>query len=82
MKLLQNKTMYVNEIHEAICLSQSTVSNHLRILHEAGLVVFSKEGRRVNYRLADGSANPYAANLLGTLRCLLGDDLPIQDRNW
>ena len=41
---------------------------------EAGLVQHIKEDRWVNYLLADGRDNPYAANLLGNLKHWLEDD--------
>ncbi|MGD8542397.1 MAG: ArsR family transcriptional regulator, partial [Desulfobacteraceae bacterium] len=58
----------------ALGLAQSTASKHLRILEEAGLVRFTKDGLWVNYRLTDGSENPYAASILGNLRHWLEDD--------
>ena len=74
IKLLQQKVMCVCEITEALGLAQSSVSKHLKILEEAGLIIYSKEGLWVNYRLADGVKSPYAANLLGNLRHWLDDD--------
>jgi len=67
VKLLQRRTLCVCEIREALGLAQSTVSKHLKILEEAGLVTYSKEGLWVNYRAADGAKSPYAANLLANL---------------
>ena len=55
-------------------LLQSTASKHLKILEDAGLITFSKEGLWVNYRLADGDRNPYVASLLGNLRHWLEED--------
>lgn len=68
IKLLQRRVMCVCEIQESLGLAQSTASKHLKILEEAGLIDYSKEGLWVNYRLADGSKNPYAASMLGNLR--------------
>jgi ArsR family transcriptional regulator, arsenate/arsenite/antimonite-responsive transcriptional repressor len=44
IKLLQRKVVCVCEIKEALDLAQSTVSKHLKILEEAGLVNFTKDG--------------------------------------
>jgi ArsR family transcriptional regulator, arsenate/arsenite/antimonite-responsive transcriptional repressor len=77
VKLLQHRTLCVCEIQEALSLAQSTASKHLKILEEAGLIVFFKEGLWVNYRLADGAKNPYAASLLGNLRHWLQEDAEI-----
>jgi ArsR family transcriptional regulator len=74
LKMLQQKSMCVCEIHVALELAQPTVSNHLKILDDAGLVTYRKSGLWVNYQLADGSANPYAATLLGNLKHWLQND--------
>jgi len=74
IKLLQQKMMCVCELQAALRIAQPTVSKHLRILEEAGLVDFKKEGLWVNYFLADGKRSPYAASLLGNLRHWLADD--------
>ncbi len=74
VKMLQEKPMCVCEIQAAIELAQPTVSNHLKILDDAGLVTYRKSGLWVNYQLADGNANPYAATLLGNLRHWLQND--------
>jgi len=74
VKLLQHKVMCVCEIQAALGLAQSTASKHLKILEEAGLIAYYKDGLWVNYNLADGTDSPYAANLLGSLRHWLDDD--------
>ena len=66
--------MCVCEIQAALGLAQSTASKHLKILEEAGLITYFKDGLWVNYSLADGTDSPYAANLLGSLRHWLDDD--------
>lgn len=74
VKLLQHKSLCVCEIHTALGLAQPTVSKHLRILEDAGLVTYRKNGLWVNYALTDGSSSPYAATLLGSLKHWLHDD--------
>ena len=74
LKLLQQKTMCVCELQAVLKISQPSVSKHLKQLEEAGLVGSKKEGLWVNYFLADGSANPYAASSLGNLRHWLEED--------
>ena len=74
LKLLQQKPMCVCEIQKALGLAQPTVSKHLKILENAGLVTYSKSGLWVNYTLADGNSTPYAATLLGNLKHWLQDD--------
>jgi ArsR family transcriptional regulator len=79
VKLLQHKVMCVCEIQAALRLAQSTVSKHLKILEEAGLITYYKDKLWVNYRLADGTDSPYAANLLGSLKHWLDDDPGLAD---
>ncbi|MBN1383193.1 MAG: winged helix-turn-helix transcriptional regulator [Deltaproteobacteria bacterium] len=68
LKLLQEKLMCVCEIQAALGIAQPTVSKHLKILEDAGLVGHKKEGLWVNYFLTDGRKSPYAATLLGQLK--------------
>jgi ArsR family transcriptional regulator len=68
IKLLQHRVLCVCEIQAALGLAQSTASKHLKILEEAGLISYTKEGLWVNYRLADGTRSPYVSAMLGNLR--------------
>ncbi len=77
VKALQFKPMCVCEIHTALGLAQPTVSKHLKILEDAGLVEWKKNGLWVNYALADGNTTPYAATLLGNLKHWLQDDAEV-----
>ena len=74
LKILEKRSMCVCELQTAIDLAQSTTSKHLKILEDAGLVDYQKDGLWVNYTLADGRQSPYAAALLGNLRHWLNDD--------
>lgn len=73
IKMLQLQALCVCEMQAALQISQPSVSKHLKLLEEAGLVTFHKDGQWVNYELADGSS-PYAASILGNLRHWLDDD--------
>ena len=77
LKMLQYKRMCVCEMQAALGIAQPTVSSHLKVLEEAGLVRYTKDGQWVNYELGDGNANPFAASLLGNLRHWLQDDAEI-----
>ncbi len=77
VKMLQQRMLCVCEIQAALGLAQSTASKHLKVLEEAGLIASAKDGQWVNYRLADGTASPYAASLLGDLRRWLDDDAEV-----
>ena len=74
VKMLQLKMMCVCEMKTALQVSQPAVSKHLKLLEDAGLVSFQKDGLWVNYSLSDGSNSPYVASLLGNLRHWLDDD--------
>ena len=50
--LLRGKTLTVTEIQNMLHLPQANISQHLQILREAGIVVTSKKGKQVLYRLA------------------------------
>jgi ArsR family transcriptional regulator, arsenate/arsenite/antimonite-responsive transcriptional repressor len=79
VKMLQHKTMCVCEMREALQVSQPTVSKSLKILEEAGLVDFKRDGLWVDYHLTDGSKSPYVATLLGNLRHWVEDEAEIKD---
>ena len=79
LKMLQHRDMCVCEIQAALGLAQPTISKHLKILEEAGLVGFVKDGLWVNYFLAEGTSSPFAATLLGNLRHWLDDEPEVHD---
>lgn len=49
--MLRERTMCVCEIDEVLDIALSTISSHLKILKQAGLIVDQKEGRWINYHL-------------------------------
>jgi ArsR family transcriptional regulator len=77
IKMLQHKTMCVCEMQSALQISQPAVSKHLKLLEDAGLIHFRKDGLWVNYHLSDGGGSPYAASILGNLKHWLEDDAKI-----
>ncbi|MBU2055844.1 MAG: metalloregulator ArsR/SmtB family transcription factor [Proteobacteria bacterium] len=79
LKMLQKRMMCVCEVQASLGIAQPTVSKHLKILEDAGLVGREKDGLWVNYFLSDGGRSPYAASLLGNLKHWLDDDPEIRD---
>lgn len=77
IKMLQHRSLCVCELQAALSIAQPTVSNHLKILEDAGLVSSVKSGLWVNYSVSDGGSSPYAASLLGNLKHWLQDDREI-----
>jgi len=79
LKMLQHKSMCVCEMKTALAISQPSVSKHLKLLEDAGLVTFKKNGLWVDYSLTDGGPSPYASAVLGNLRHWLEDDPQVVD---
>lgn len=50
---LMNGGLFVGDIAAAIGVSQSAVSHQLRVLKQARLVKFTRDGKNVTYSLAD-----------------------------
>lgn len=79
VKMLQHRVMCVCELREALGIAQSSVSKHLKILEDAGLVDYKKDGLWVNYFLTDGGKSPYVSSLLGNLRHWLENEPEIME---
>jgi len=73
VKMLEVKSMCVCEITEALDLAPSTVSKHLSLLNDAGLIQDQKEGKWVNYSLIS-HPSPFVGEMLALLRDSLRDD--------
>jgi ArsR family transcriptional regulator len=73
VKMLEVKPMCVCEITAALDLAPSTVSKHLSLLNEAGLIQDRKEGKWVNYSLVS-DPSPFVNEILELLRGSLRDD--------
>jgi DNA-binding transcriptional ArsR family regulator len=54
LDLLNGSERSVNEIVARFRVSQPTISQHLEVLSEAGLVARRRDGRRILYRLKPG----------------------------
>jgi DNA-binding transcriptional ArsR family regulator len=63
-QLAMAQEMPVNELAEAVGLSQSALSQHLAKMREEGLLTTRREAQTVFYRIAD----PNAARLLALLK--------------
>ena len=71
---LKNGELCVCQIIELLGLAPSTVSRHMTILHQAGLVESRKEGRWIYYRLTNDVKPPCAQKILKmTTDCLAKD---------
>jgi ArsR family transcriptional regulator len=72
VKMLQKKSLCVCEIKDVLKLATSTVSKHLSILREAGLIMDWKDGKWINYKI-----NPEPDSLVAN--ALLYTQLQIED---
>jgi ArsR family transcriptional regulator, arsenate/arsenite/antimonite-responsive transcriptional repressor len=70
----------VCHLHEALELSQPTVSRHLAYLRKNGLVATRKEGLWVYYRLAKPTSDLHRMLVACVGSCLSGYDLVKADR--
>ena len=64
MTLICCREMSVGDIVEAVGVSQPTVSHHLAILREAGLVTIRNEGKHTYYSLNQGRMVVCCGNLI------------------
>lgn len=74
LKLLGARELCACEIIRALKLAQPTISRHMKVLSDAGLVTGRKVGPWVHYRVAENPASPYARALLDKLSGWLEDD--------
>jgi ArsR family transcriptional regulator len=74
IKALQHRSMFVSELQPVLGIAQPTVSKHLRVLEEAGLVASHRQGTWVRYHITEGARNCYSATILGNLRHWLEKD--------
>jgi ArsR family transcriptional regulator len=79
LKMLGAKELCVCELRQLLGLAQPTVSKHLKILEEAGLVDYRKEGSWIIYRLSGGEDSEYARVMLANLRGWLDDEPQIRE---
>ena len=78
LMMLTGGELCVCQIIEMLGLAPSTVSKHMSILRQAGLVETRKEGRWIYYRLADRKVQ-IACEILNWLEKHLKNDKKILD---
>jgi len=74
LKMLEVRPLCVCEITEILKLANSTVSKHLSVLRDAGLIADRKEGKWVNYHLNLDQNNEFVRHLLPLVRGWLPND--------
>jgi ArsR family transcriptional regulator len=78
IKMLTERELCMCEIREILGLSNSTVSQHLTILRNAGLLQDSKEGKWVNFRLNNKSESQFIRSVIRLVQDSFDDDGTIQ----
>ena len=77
---LRDGELCLCQVVEMLGLAPSTVSKHMTILHQAGLVEFRKEGRWMYYRLARRSVTPGVRDTIRWVqKCLKKDPQVLAD---
>jgi ArsR family transcriptional regulator, arsenate/arsenite/antimonite-responsive transcriptional repressor len=76
--MLRDRSMCVCEIRQVLQLAISTVSKHLSILRNAGLIVDFKQGKWVNYRRQDQSDDPKVQKILQLVDMWLEQDQTVK----
>lgn len=79
LKLLENHELCVCQIMATLDLGQSTVSKHLGILKNAGLIESRKKATWTFYRLSDKTIHTYNPDFLELINHSLSDDPPIRN---
>ena len=74
LTFLRSGELCVCQVVEMLGLAPSTVSKHMAVLHQAGLVETRKDGRWIYYRLADDPSPRCARTALDmAMQCLAQD---------
>jgi len=73
IKLIRDKKLCVNAITNKLGVSQSAVSQHLKVLKECNLVVSDRYGSIVHYQLNKNKIGEFK----NAISIIIGDDFPI-----
>ncbi len=79
IKMLENKKMCVCELAAVLEITQPSVSKHLSILNNAGILKDERNGQWIDYSLNDEKINQYAPVIKNTLKEWLNNDIRIKD---
>ena len=74
LKMLQQKKMCVCELSAVLGITQPSVSRHLSMLRDAGLVRDERNVQWIDYELCAEKINEYAPVLMGHIRKWINED--------
>jgi len=78
-KMLQHKKMCACEISAALGITRPSVSRHLSLMKDAGLVEDQRNGPWVDYSLCEERINKYAPVIQSHLKEWINDDPNIKE---
>jgi ArsR family transcriptional regulator len=73
LKMLQQKKMCVCELAAVLGITQPSVSRHLSMMREAGLVSDERDGQWINYELCEEKVNQYAPIIIRHIKEWIND---------
>jgi ArsR family transcriptional regulator len=79
LKMVLERELCLCEVREVLDLSASTVSKHLSILRDAGLILDAKDGKWVNFRANDRTEDEVVRSTLALVRRSFSDDEVIRE---
>jgi ArsR family transcriptional regulator len=79
LKMLQYKKMCVCELSAAIGITRPSVSRHLSLMKDAGLVQDERNGQWIDYSLCKDTINEYASVIQSHLNEWINDDPKVRD---
>jgi ArsR family transcriptional regulator, arsenate/arsenite/antimonite-responsive transcriptional repressor len=74
LKMLQQKKMCVCELSAVLGITQPSVSRHLGMLRDAGLVRDERNCQWIDYELCEEKVNKYAPALMKHIRTWINED--------
>ena len=74
LKMLQYKKMCVCELSAALGIARPSVSRHLSLMKDAGLVQDERNGQWIDYSLCRDAINKYASAIQSHLNEWINDD--------
>ena len=79
LKMLQRKKMCVCELAAALGITQPSVSRHLSLMKDAGLVGDKRNGPWIDYELCEEKMNQYAHIIQCHLKGWINDDPDVKN---
>ncbi|MCX8011219.1 MAG: metalloregulator ArsR/SmtB family transcription factor [Ignavibacteria bacterium] len=77
LKMLQTRPLCVCEVTYVLQLAPSTVSQHLKVLKDAGFIIEKKEKKWVNYLINDKPSDIRITSILSSLDFWISDEKTI-----